>query len=278
MADQSDVEATLATLIAGVLYPHGVNAASILGVTTRIYRGWPNATALDADLVAGRVNITVFPEPGTQRNTTRYPDHYQVTSTVAPELGILTQGNTATFFGIATAGQLAGLLVGADSVVHRTVAGDTPTLVAAVLAAKLRDATGRVVQQSGDSLTVPGAGFILGRVVADQPAIRETRRQQQGFRLSAWCPDPTLRDIVCAAIDTDLSDRRFIALPDGTGGALRFAASTVFDQSQNARLYRRDLLYSVDYATTITASLPTMLFGRVSLAPGSAGVLRTLTG
>ncbi len=52
----------------------------------------------------------------------------------------------------------------------------------------------------------------------------------------------------------------------------------MFDQSQNARLYRRDLLYSVDYATTITASLPTMLFGRVSLAPGSAGVLRTLTG
>lgn len=278
MADQSDVEVALATLIARVLYPEGVGAASILGVTARIYRGWPNAAALDADLAAGRVNITVFPEPGSQRNTTRYPDHYQVTAVVDATLGVVTQGDTATFFGVAGAGQLAGLLVGADTVVHRTTTGDTPALVAAVLAARLREITGRVVQQSGDSLTVPGIGFMLGRVVADQPAIREIRRQQQSFRLSAWCPDPTLRDTVCRAIDTDMAARSFIALADGTGGALRATGSTVFDQSQNASLYRRDLIYAVDYATTVTAALPTMLFGRVSLSPGSAGVLQTLTG
>jgi hypothetical protein len=277
MADQSDVEAALATLIAAVIYPDGVGAASILGVTTRVYRGWPNATSLDTDLAAGRVNLTVFPEAGTQRNTTRYPDQYQVTTAIAPDLAGTTAGTTATFFGTATAGQLAGLLVDAETVVYRTVAGDTPELVAAVLAARLRSTTGRVVQQSGATVTIPGAGLILARVVADQPAIREVRRQQQAFRISAWCPDPTLRDKVCAAIDADLSPRRFIGLSDGTGGALRFAGSTVFDQSQNARLYRRDLLYQVEYATTITTTLPTMLFGRVSLAPGSAGVLQTIT-
>jgi hypothetical protein len=57
----------------------------------------------------------------------------------------------------------------------------------------------------------------------------------------------------------------FIALPDGSKARLVFSGGTVLDQSENASLYRRDLLYDLEYATTVTQSQPAMLFGSVGL-------------
>ena len=71
MADQSDVEAVLVALASAALYPQGIDADSVCGQPCRVYRGWPNPLALDADLAAGRVNVTVFPVDGATRNTTR---------------------------------------------------------------------------------------------------------------------------------------------------------------------------------------------------------------
>ncbi len=276
MADQSDVESSLATLIEAIIYPQGANAASILARTCRIYRGWPNTAALDADLAAGRLNVTIFPA-GEQANTTRWPDEFVVAAPVAPSLAISVAGNTATLEGAAGVGQLAGLLVDNLAVVHRTQAADTPALVAATLAAYLRQA-GRVAAVSGASVTVFGAGLLLGRVAADQSAQVQTRRQRQGFRITAWCPDPASRDAAASAIDAALSTQRFLALPDATFGRLRFVSSSVFDQSQDAALYRRDLLYSVEYATTITAMLPSMLFGDATLAANGDAIAQSLLG
>lgn len=57
----------------------------------------------------------------------------------------------------------------------------------------------------------------------------------------------------------------FITLADTSVARIRYAASTVFDQSQDASLYRRDLLYNVEYATTVVASQTSMLFGALAL-------------
>ena len=223
-------------------------------------RGWPNAAALDADLTAGRVNITVFPDAARQRNSTRWPDEWTMAAAVTPTLGILVAGTTASVFGTGGAGMLAGLQVDTLSVVYRTAKGDTPELVAAALAEKLR-ALGRIALANGADVRVPGAGFLLGRVVADQGAMRESKRQSQGFRISLWCPDPASRDAAGGVVDRALSAIGFLPLPEGTGGNLRFLSSVLYDQSLNARLYRRDLIYSVDYATTIVEALPSMIFG-----------------
>jgi hypothetical protein len=271
MADQSDVETVLTALVSGVLYPQGTTGPSILGRVCRVYRGWPNAAALDADLAAGVVNVTVFPEARHQANTTRWPDECEVVSQVSPTLTVAVEGNTATFAGVAGPGQVAGLQADEMAVVHRIVAGDTPASVATVLASRLQ--TRRVAVVSGASVTVPGAGLLVGRVVADQTVRRATRRQRQGFRVSCWCPDPASRDAAASAIDTALSMQDFIALPDGMAGRLRFMASSVFDQSQDAALYRRDLLYSVDYATTVMTLLPSMIFGDATLAPDGGGIV-----
>jgi hypothetical protein len=106
-------------------------------------------------------------------------------------------------------------------------------------------------------------------VVADAPMQQEVRRQEQDFRATCWCPTPASRDSAATAIDQALSSIRFLALPDGTQGRLLYSGTTVFDQSQNASLYRRDLMYSVEYATILSASQPAMLFGNLVLNAAS---------
>ena len=138
-----------------------------------------------------------------------------------------------------------------------------PALVAANLAALVR--ADRIVTLSGAILTIPGAGDLLARVVADAPAMREIRRQRQNFRLTCWRPTPAGRDAAAVAIDSAFAAMNFITLADTSVARIRYAASTVFDQSQDASLYRRDLLYNVEYATTVVASQTSMLFGALAL-------------
>jgi len=268
MADLSDVETTLAALVETLVYPAGTNAPSINDALIRVYRGWPNQSALNADLAAGTINITLFPDARAARISTRYLDPPIALAPVIPTLGVSMSGQTATFTGSAGLGQLAGLLIDNTAFVHRTQSGDTPEAVAAALAAYVR--TQRIAQLNGASLTIPGAGSIIGRVVADQQARVETRRQHQTIRLSCWCPTPATRDLIAAAIDQGLSQRLFLTLPDGSSARLREAGTLVFDQSQNANLYRRDLLLDVEYATTITETLPALIFGNSQISPNGA--------
>lgn len=262
MADQSDVENALVTLVSAALYPNGTDAASIPGPDCRIYRGWPTSAALDADLSAGKINVTVFPGAGPGMATTRYGQAW-VAVPVVPSLTATVVGVTITFAGSANAGQLAGVLINGTSYVYRTQKGDTPALVAAALAAQIMPRM--IVRVSGASITLPGAGDLLVRIVADAIGEQELRRQKQHFRVTSWCPSPTLRDATAVAIDQALAAVRFITLTDGSNGRMTYFGTTVFDQSEDALLYRRDLLYSVEYATLINASQPSMLFGTLDL-------------
>ena len=133
MADESDVETALVTLCSAALYPSGVNSPSVPGPDCRIYRGWPNSAALDADLTAGRINVTVFPVPRHARTTTRYTQIWSGTP-AQPTLTASVSGTSVTFGGTADLGQVAGLLADGQSYAYRTQTGDNPALVAANLA------------------------------------------------------------------------------------------------------------------------------------------------
>ena len=276
MADQSDVEATLASLVTGILYPAGTNAASVLGSVCHIYRGWPNPAGLGTDLAAGNLTVTVMPDAGSFRVTTRYLDPPTNLTPAAPTLTVTVSGQTATIGGTASPGQVAGLIVDRAAFVHRTEAGDTPALVAAILASYIRGT--RIAQVSGPSITIPGAGLLVGRVVADQTALAETRRQIQAFRIACWCPDPTTRDSLATLLDTALSQDSFIALPDNTQARLRLSRSITFDQSQNANLFRRDLIFNVEYATTVSDTLPALIIGSTAIAPNGGPTTQSLLG
>ncbi|MBS0558434.1 MAG: hypothetical protein JSR21_00085 [Proteobacteria bacterium] len=262
MADQADVEAALVTLVATSLYPSGTGQPSVPGPLCRIYRGWPKSSGLNTDLAAGRVNVTIFPAGGVVRNTTRYMPNWAA-QPVEPELQARLSGKTVSFSGAAASGQLAGILIDGTAYVYRTTASDTPASVAANLAAAARQ--NGIVNLAGASITFPGAGEVLVRVVADGVGAMEVRRQVQDFRVVCWCPTPLLRDRVAQVVDTSLAGITFVPLPDGTSARLTFAGTSVLDQSQNANLYRRDLVYSAEYPTTSSGTQPAMLFGDLTL-------------
>lgn len=275
MADISDVETNIAGIVTDMVYPNGTSAPSITGSIVRIYRGWPNQAALNADLASGIVHITIFPDPGRTRISTRYLDPPEATSVMLPTMTASVTASTATFSGVAAPGQIAGILVDNSAFVHRTVKGDTPEFVAGILGTYIR--TRRAVQVRGASLTLPGSGSLIARVVADQTTRGETRRQVQSFRLSFWCPTPTLRDQIAALADVTLSTRKFLTLPDATAARLQTTSVMVFDQSQNAGLYRRDQMLSVEYATTTATVQPALIFGDARLLP-NASTGRSLLG
>ena len=277
MADQADVEQALVERVAAALYPNGTAAPSVIGATCRIYRGWPAAAGLDADLAAGVVNVSVFPESSRHhRNTTRWPSEWQVLDPVGPGLVATVAGDTVTLSGDAAPGQLVGILVDGQPAVHRTGEAETAALVAAALADMIRILRPAVL--SGTGLTLPGARTVVARVTADQPARQEVRRQSQVFRIVCWCPDPATRDAAAAAADLALVPLVFLDLADGTAGRVRGLRQETFDQSANAALYRRDLLYEVEYATTLSAMLPTMVFGDVTIAPAGVAPVASLFG
>ena len=263
MADLSDVESALAASVVAALYPGGQAAASVTGKPVRVYRGWPLTGPLDLDLAAGIANVSVFSVPGATRNTTRWGEVTQTIS-AAPTLTVQVSGNAATFGGVGGVGQVAGLLVANQAFVYRGQLGDTPALVAAVLAENVRNS--QACWLSGTTVSVPGETAITARVVADGSAMTEWGRQEQSVRISAWCPNPATRDLICSVIGRALSATSFLTLADGTSGRVRYRSTSSVDDAQDAQMYRRDLVYDVDYATSLTAIAPAMLFGDVQIA------------
>ena len=278
MADQFDVENAIVAAITATLYPNGATAPSVIGsgaVTIRVYRGWPVSAALHADLADGIVNVSVFPS-GEPRDTSRYPTNWNVTTATTPTLTVSVAATAVTFDGTTAAGQMAGIALDGDTYIYPVQAGDTTALVAAALAAQIT-AAGRLVQIAGATVTIPSAMKLFARVEQSQNAYRETRRQRQSFRVSCWCPEPLLRDQVVSAIDAAMAGTSFLPLADGTSARITLAGGATIDQSENASLYRRDVIYAADYATTLTAAQPAMVFGTGTLS-SPAGTLSPLLG
>jgi hypothetical protein len=275
MADQADVETALTAIVSNALYPAGTAAASITGNVCRVYRGFPAAPALAADLAAGVLHATVLAGSAV-KNVTRYPRIWKTVAPVAASLTVEVGPQTATFAGSCAVGQLAGVAVNGALFPYAVQANDTPATVASNLAALLRD-SGWLVEYAGASITIPGAELFTARVVTGAGALQEIKRQAQDFRVTLWCPSPASRDLAAPAVDEALAEQKFIALADGSYARLIFLGSDVVDEAEDATLYKRDLRYSAEYPTTLSQITPAMLFGTGSFNANAAFV-ETLNG
>ena len=260
MPDQSDVASSLAIAATNALYPNSTAFPSALGVVCRVYRGYPTGAALDAELAGGKVDVSITPVDGSYRNTTRYlPD--LVSTPATPRLTVSATGNTVTFAGTADVAQLAGVLVDCRSYVYRTTGNDSPATVAANIGVLVR--ADRPANLSGQSVSFPGAYRVVARTAADTADTTELRRQSEEFRMTIWAPSAALRDAAGALLDATLAAVPFLDVCD-TACRLQASGSTSSDASQSAGLYRRDLLWSVEYPTTVTTNCPAMLFGTLT--------------
>jgi hypothetical protein len=257
MADLSDVEAALVAVISALVYPAGAGTASALNFPAKVFRGQPAGNMLLDDGRAGVADVSVFAVPDRAKNTTRWGVQTSITHGT-PGISVNVAGNCATFSGVATAGDLAGVLVNQSAYVYATQPGDSAALVAAALGDAIR--TNGICWVSDASLTVPGALSLIARTVAPAKELQEWSRQEQEFRISVWTGTPQMRDAACSLIGAGLAAIPFLELADGTGGRLRYSATKTIDDDQASSIYRRDLIYIVEYGTTVTATAPTVLF------------------
>jgi hypothetical protein len=258
VADVADVEAALVAAVLGILYPNGIGAPSATGTPVRAFRGWPTTGLLTHDRAAGGVDISVFGIPGTTRNTTRWG--VQVSHLPNdPSLTVSASGITATFAGTAADGDLAGVLAAQNAYVYQAQAGDSAALVAAALADLIR--ADMICWLTQATLTVPGVPKLIARTASAVTALEEWGRQEQQFRISVWAPSPAVRDGCAALVTQGLVPLTFVTLSDGTGGRLRFHGTADLDDDQTASIYRRDIIFTVEFGTTLQVTSPTMLFG-----------------
>lgn len=252
MADLSDVQATLVTLISGILYPNGTSQPSLTGGPVKVAAGWPIGTCLDSDLGASPsvTNVSVFPT--TSRNTTRYLDQEKELSVQTPTLGLVVSGQTVTVTGSAPgAGNPHNLCVFANGKPYVYQASATNTLATAaagLVAAIAADFPG--TSRSGAVITLTSSariGAVRTGVTGTYGQV--TRNQEQIFQIGIWAADPATRDLVAKTVDLGLSKLLRFTLPDTSICKLTWKNSVQSDKYQKQTLYRRDLFYACEYAT-----------------------------
>lgn len=261
MSDLSDLEQAIVNTIAGLVYPTGSgNPSAVLNdagqpMPVRIYRGWPIAAALDADLAAGAVNISVQARNGTEKNTTRFHPDYQTvsteTATVAAAVNTATNQVVITGAGSAIVTQWVTVLVGTRVVIaYNVLAADTPTTIASALAAALAAAGVPATSSLGVVSLTAQAPYLAAMVGVTGTQAAEWRRQETQVQITLWCPTPTVRDNAAKLVEPTLAKTTFLTMPDNFQARFRYHNTVQFDGAERVDLYRRDLIYSAEYATT----------------------------
>jgi hypothetical protein len=268
MADTSDVENALKTLCVAAIYPNGTGGASIVNTTVGVVRGWPTANDLDTELGAGQAIVSIFPPEGMERNTTRWPREEQLLTAPVHTLTAAVDGNTITIGGTVAVPQNVIALCGTEFAFSYAVqANDTLSSIATGLAAMIAEEFPGTAAE-GDVITAVGkTGILQARIASEGSLWTEQARQEKTYWITCWCPTPAMRDILAPAIDVALKQLDFISLADGSMGRIRYASSRVSDEGQKVQIYRRDLVYTVEYGTAVITTAPET--GTVGVATNS---------
>ena len=274
MADASDVSATLVGLISGFIYPNGTSNPSAAAVDARVFVGWPVPATLQTDISNDVCQISVYPLP-TERNTTRYESAWQNGIINTPTLTLTALGQTVTVGGaVAPANNPhnACIFVGGIPYIYAVQPTDTIVTVATALATLINAAVPGTLS-SGPQILLPGTA-VLGpvRVGVTGSSILEIRRQEKLFQITIWANTPQNRSALAKTIDPALAAMHFINLPDLTGGRLIYRNNRESDTAEKQQVYRRDLIYSVEYPTIQTQTLPQILTVEQVYSVAVAGV------
>lgn len=249
MAGLADVSNALVALIAQIVYPNGTGQPSITGQPIKVYGGWPTTTVLMADLKAGKAHISVFPTDTEKIVDTAVSDWREMTAPVNT-LTLTLAGQAVTVGGTVSTPQNAALVVDGKGYVHGVQATDTLASIATALAALV--AVDQPATSAGPVVTIPGAKAISPRVGGAGTSLRELRRQERYVQITVWANCFDAREPLADALDAALSGTFHVALPDGMSAVLRYKANRQDDSGQKESVYRRDLIYAVEYSTTQT--------------------------
>ena len=246
MADLSDVTAYLATTAAAAVYPLGTSQPSVTGADCRIYEGWPIPANLDADIAAGAGNVSIFPMQGTGINCYQILDETYTITPPSYGTSFTLSGNVLTVAGQPTAGEYITLVCD-DAFVYSAVGADTSTLLAALAtqAAVNYPAT----SSTATAITVPVEFNLTVRHGAIATLGKVTHRQKHQIMVTVWAPTPAARTTLAKAIDGLIKQTNKVTMPDTSQAIVVYNRTNVSDEVEKATIYRRDLIFEVEYAT-----------------------------
>lgn len=99
--------------------------------------------------------------------------------------------------------------------------------------------------------------------------VLEIERRTETLQVSIWASTPAQRDTIARALVPALAMLTRIAMPDGSTAMLSSGGAVQIDAQQTSGIYRRDLLYSINYAITYRQDLTaiTTIAGSLSSGP-----------
>lgn len=253
MPDISSVLTTVTQNLVTPIYPNGTGQPSIVGVQVTIGEGWPIRTQLDKDLQAGNAHVSVFPTTQ-ERVVTKFERIYQPSTLTAPTIVLTTSGtNQITITGTVSIPQSVMAIVNGTGYAYGIVQGDTLDTIATNWAAVIPNATAM-----GNVITITQAYSLKALVSTPYTAAQEIARMERVFMISCWCPSPTIRATLGAAIDVYMKENYRIQLADNFWGQVFYSHLDEIDMLEKSLIYRRDLNYIIQYPTTITNNYVTV--------------------
>lgn len=279
MSDLSDVLNVIAAQCAGFVYPNGTANPPVAAAIVKIYPGWPTASSLDADLQSNIVNVSIYPS-GPENNVTRYRPKAQVVGINAPTLTLTQEGNFVTVGGAMpspfTPHNMA-IIVAGQPFIYPVQPTDTLPSIATALASLIGAAypgtsSGAMVVALPDGVIPSDA-----RVGTTGKVTTEWERQAQRIQITVWAPDPVTRTTISAAIKTAFSRIAFLMMPDGYGARIKAVGTNLSDALEKSKVYRRDLFYEIEYATTITETAATVVALSIPVETQTGAAITTLT-
>lgn len=262
MSDISDVLYIVAAQVSGFVYPNGTGQPSVTGGVIRVFPGWPAQAALDQDLANGITNVSVYPS-GPEVNRTRYSTEQHVLSVAQATISLVDNGDGTLTIGGSVPSPFSmhnlAVLIQGQAFIYPVQPSDTLTSIAAGLASLLA-AKYPGITSSGPVITLTqGVRASAVRVGTSGQVGTEWERQMQRVQVTVWAPTPDARNQVSTAIRTAFAKITFLSMPDGFGAWIKPAGSQLMDSLQKAVLYRRDLFFEIEYPTTTTQTIATVV-------------------
>lgn len=262
MADISDITSYLRTTVTGIVYPSGTGSPSIAAQDVRIFEGWPLPDQLELDM-AGKMltgtppkvvvrpggqlsNISIFPMLGTNATPYQIQDKTFVVSQPVYGLTPTLAGNVISVAGNPNPGEYLTII--ADRKFAYSATGSTTAAIVASLAASLA-ANYPGVSHTGATLTVPFQYALTIRQGGQGVLGKASHRQTQSVMVTVWSPTHDIRTALAKPIDTALKKVIIATMPDTSQAKFCYNRTNVIDDQQTAGIYRRDLVYDVEFAT-----------------------------
>lgn len=259
MADISDVTAYLYNAATAAVYPNGTGQPSVAAMGVRVFEGWPMPDQLDLDvagMVAGNpptpraggpvANVSIYPMQGMNAQVYQIQDHVLVIAQPVYGIALTVVNGTITFAGAPNVGEYVTLVINRADVYSATGANAAAIIATLIASISMKYP---LASSTTSTLTIPNTYALVVRQGGVGTLGKVTHRQKQSIMISVWAPTHAIRSTLAAAIDNAIKQKNIVAMPDTSQALICYNRTNLSDEKQMATVYRRDLIYDVEYAT-----------------------------